>query len=354
MKFNSVLTGAMSPGITRRQASLRRAWTPVPARELKTCTPSAERKRDRDKQVGVPDTGAMLIGMSMYWLWSLLGAAVLGTVAVADDGPRPFAAFEHAGPSVLNDPHDLAMGPDGRLYVADKFGHRIAVLDPETLDVVDVIADGRLPGVHDISFGRDGSAAIAVTGMGVVLVFDRLDGPDPKPSAALAAPRTEGALIHSNGTIYAMAGGSGMLIAYRYGEPVAAASGMLGAHDVAEDRDGNIWVADNFSRRLVKFSPDLTLLQTLDHPKFGFAGPRYLDTDSFGRLVVADQEAHRVLLIDPDGPDGGSLLGVIGNGTPGEGPNRFDDPEGVAIDGNTFYVADSDNNRIVRYTIVVN
>ncbi len=292
--------------------------------------------------------------MKMRWIWLMIGVAALGTAALADEGPRPFASFEKAGPSDLNDPHDLAIGPDGRLYVADKFGSRIAVLDTETLEIVDVIADGRLPGVHDISFGTDGRVAIAVTGLGTVLVFDGLDASDPAPTAALPAPRTEGALVHSNGTIYAMAGGSGMLIAYRDGEAVAATGGMLGAHDVAEDRDGNIWVADNFSRRLVKFSPDLTHLQTLDHPKFGFAGPRYLDTDRFGRLVVADQDAHRVLLIDPDGPDGGSLLGVIGTGTPGKGPNLFDDPEGVAIDGNFFYFADSDNNRVVRYQIVVN
>lgn len=289
----------------------------------------------------------------MRWLLLII-FALTSFAAGAEEGPRPFASFDHAGPSDLNDPHDLAMGPDGRLYVADKFGSRIAVLDPETLEVVEVIAAGRLPGVRDISFGQDGRVAVAVTGMGAVLVFDSLEGADPTPVAALAAPRTEGAVIHSNGTIYAMASGAGTLVAYKNGEAVAAAGGMLGAHDAAEDRDGNIWVADNFSRRLVKFAPDLTLLQTLDHPKYGFVGPRYLDIDAFGRLVVADQDAHRVLLIDPDGPDGGSLLGVLGNGTPGKGPNLFDDPEGVAIDGNNYYFADSDNNRIVRYRVVVN
>ncbi len=48
--------------------------------------------------------------MMMRWIWPLIGAAVLGTVALADDGPRPFASFEKAGPSELNDPHDLAIG----------------------------------------------------------------------------------------------------------------------------------------------------------------------------------------------------------------------------------------------------
>jgi len=290
----------------------------------------------------------------MRYLPLLLFAVIAPFAADAQEAVRPFAAFELAGPPVLNDPHDLAIGPDGRLYVADKFGSRIAVLDTETLDVVEVMAAGKLPGVHDVSFGPGGQAAVAVTGLGAVFVFDRLVGSDPVPAAVLAAPQSEGALVHSNGRIYAMAGGVGSLVAYENGQAVAVAEGLFGAHDVDEDRDGNVWVADNFGRRLVQYAPDLTLLKVIDHEKFGFIGPRYLDIDAFGRLVVADQDAHRVLMIDPDGPEGGSLIGVIGSGLPGKGPNLFDDPEGVAIDGSNYYISDSDNNRVVRYTIVVN
>lgn len=290
----------------------------------------------------------------MRYLMVLLCFIALPVAASAQETIGQFAAFDLAGPSVLNDPHDLAIGPDGRLYVADKFGSRIAVLDPETLELVEVLAAGKLPGVHDISFDSDGRAAVAVTGLGAVFVYDRLESADPEPVAILAAPRSEGALFHSNGKIYAMASGTGSLVAYENGQPVAIAQGLFGAHDVDEDRDGNLWVADNFNRRLVKFAPDLTLIKMIDHEKFGFIGPRYLDTDDFGRLVVADQDGHRVLMIDPEGPDGGSLIGVIGSGLPGKGPNLFDDPEGVAIDGSNYYISDSDNNRVVRYTIVVN
>ena len=264
----------------------------------------------------------------------------------------PFASFDAASAAILNDPHDLAIGPDGRLYVADKFGNRIAVLDPETLELVETIAAGQLYGVHDISFGPEGRAAVAVTGLGAVLVYDRLG--DASPALTLPASRTEGALIHSNGTIYAVAGGLGTVIAYRDGDIAGTASGHPGAHDIAEDPDGNIWVADNFNRRLVKYSPALERLQVLDHPRFDFMGPRYLDIDPGGRLIVADQDAHRVLLIDPNGPDGGSLLGVLGDGLPGIGPNKFDDPEGVAIVGSRYYISDSDNNRVVRYEVVMN
>lgn len=290
----------------------------------------------------------------MRWLIVIGALCASVSMASAQEGPRPFAAFDKASPEVLNDPHDLAFGPDGRLYVADKFGSRIAVLDPESLELVEVISAGKLPGVHDISFGKDGRVAVAVTGLGAVFVYDRFEGADPTPSTVLAAPRTEGALVHTNGWIYAMAAGAGTIVAYSGEEIVAAADGHFGAHDVAEDPKGNVWVADNFNRRLVQYTPDLKLIKVIDHAKFDFVGARYIDFDTFGRLVVADQDAHRILLIDPDGPDGGTLLGVLGNGVPGKGPDRFDDPEGVAVKGSHFYISDSDNNRVVRYTVVTN
>lgn len=284
-------------------------------------------------------------------LLGLLG----GQASAQDEGARPFATFDLAGPAELNDPHDLTIGPDGRLYVADKLGSRVAVLDADTLETVEVLAEGELPGVRDISFAPDGRAVVSVTGTSTVLVFDDLTASAvPEASQSLPASRTEGALAHSNGKIYAMAGGVGKLIAYSNGSEVGTVGDHFGAHDVAEDLAGNIWVADNANRRLVKYSPDLKLLQVVDHAKFGFVGPRYLDVDEFGRLVVADQDAHRILLIDPDGPDGGSLIGVLGNGIPGKGPGRFDDPEGVVVDGGRYFISDSDNNRIVRYVVVVN
>ncbi len=275
--------------------------------------------------------------------------------AKAQNKPRPFATFDRAGPSVLHDPHDLAFGPDGRLYVADKFASRIAILDPETMDLVGSIGDGQLFGIHDISFGRNGRAAVAVTGLGAVLVFDDLMVTNPKPSLILPASATEGALIHSNGNIYAMAGGIGAVIAYSPdGTVIGEAGNHQGAHDIAEDPEGNIWVADNFNSQLVKYSPDLQELQRLDDTKYGFIGPRYMDIDRYGRITVADQDGHRVLMINPKAPDGGQLIGVLGTGMPGVGPGLFDDPEGVATKDNRYYISDSDNNRIVRYVVVIN
>ncbi|MBL4891338.1 MAG: hypothetical protein JKX91_05855 [Rhizobiaceae bacterium] len=161
----------------------------------------------------------------MRILFVLLLTCLVVFPAAAQEKSVPFAAFDKASEAILNDPHDLAIGPDGRLYVADKFGSRIAVLDAETLELVEVMENGRLPGVHDISFGADGRVAVAVTGVGAVFVYDKFNSSGVHLSQTLYAPRTEGALVHSNGRIYAMGSGNGTLIAYEGDEAVAVASG---------------------------------------------------------------------------------------------------------------------------------
>jgi hypothetical protein len=132
---------------------------------------------------------------------ALLAAALPAT---AQDTP-PFATFDKASEAVLNDAHDLAFGPDGRLYVADKLGARIVVFDPETLEVLEVLGEGALPQVRDISFGPQGQAVVAVTGVSAVAVWADPSRIGSQPDLVLSAPSTEGVLAHSNGRIYAAA-----------------------------------------------------------------------------------------------------------------------------------------------------
>lgn len=270
---------------------------------------------------------------------------------LAQEAP-PFATYVSASEAILSDPHDLAFGPDGKLYIADKFANRVAIMDPDTLEVIGSIGDGELHGAHDVSFGLNGRLYVSATGINAVVVYD-LSGEIPVRQAVLGPfSRTEGVLAHSNGKLYVMASGTGELVAVAdENRVVAVTSGMAGAHDVAEAPDGTIWVADNFSRRLIQFSSDLDQIHVVSGPQYGFVGPRYLDVDPGGYLVVADQDAHRVLRIDPLS---GSVIGVIGTGTPGEGPNLLDDPEGVAVRGSEYFFSDSDNNRIVKYVVALN
>jgi sugar lactone lactonase YvrE len=271
----------------------------------------------------------------------------------AQDGKSatfPFATFDKASDAVLSDPHDLVIGPDNRLYVADKFADRIAILDRDTLEVIGSFGDGEISNPHDVDFDAAGRAIIADTGNNRIAIYDLSSGTAKSAGSLIGVARPEGAVAHPNGRIYVTASGFGSITAFENGASVANAGGLSGAHDVAVDSAGNLWVADTGNRRIVKYSPDLEVLKILDGPQYGWSGPRYLDVDPLDRIIVADQDAHRIVMIDSDG----ALVGALGNGLPGEGPNRFDDPEGVAISGSTYFFSDSDNNRIVRYRVVMN
>jgi DNA-binding beta-propeller fold protein YncE len=280
----------------------------------------------------------------------LAALLILAAPAWAED-PPPFAAFDGASAPFLSDPHDLTIGPDGRLYVADKLAGRVAILDPETLALVDEFGGGGLPGVRDVSFTPDGLAAVAVSGLGQVLVFDIAQNP-PALVRTLEAPGTEGALAHSNGRIYAMIGAACAIGAYDGDTLVTGIRVPCGGHDLAEGPGGDIWVPDLRGGRVLRFSPDLEYLGWVGGPEAGLIGPRYLTIDPAGRLAVVDQDGHRIVLIDPEAGPNGKVVGVIGTGAPGMGAGLFDDPEGAASQGARYWFSDSDNNRVVRYAIV--
>jgi len=281
-----------------------------------------------------------------------LVCAALGSGVVAQD--FPFASFDIASEPVLEDPIDLSIGPSGLLYVADRLAGEIKVLDPDTLELLGAFGDGALFGVRDISFGPDGRAYIAVAGLSRVDVYD-VDGVSGEyVQSILDVPRTEGALAHANGRLYVAASGVGALLMIDEGEPVSIVRNLFGLHDIAMAPDGTIWVADVRGRRVVQFDEALNVLQVLGGPEFGFVGPRYLDVDEFGRLIVADMNAQRVMMIDPGLPVGSRLVGVIGDGVPGLGPGRLSSPSGVAVWGSSYFFSDTDNGRIVKYTVVVN
>ena len=85
--------------------------------------------------------------------------------------------------------------------------------------------------------------------------------------------------------------------------------------------------------------------ETNQAPYSGLRAPHGAALDGEGRLWVADFGTEKLHVFDPEG----GFLG--GWGGHGNGQRKFSHPYGVAISGDTVYVADSENSRITAFSL---
>ncbi|MGI9333544.1 MAG: NHL repeat-containing protein [Gammaproteobacteria bacterium] len=282
----------------------------------------------------------------MFSLWVGVLALSAGAPAAA---PALELTFQAASETSLAEPHDIVLSPDGRrLYVADNSNHRIVVMDPQSLAITGVFGKGEVSAPHDVVFDGTGRLLVADTNNSRIAIYE-LDGEGGRLVGELkgGVSRPEGVTVHPDGSVLATGASSGNLAIYRDGQVVAETAGFSSPHDVELDADGGIWVADAGHDRIVRLDSSLREIRELSGAAYGFNGPRYMDFDSAGRLYVADKYTHRIVIVAPDG----TVLGVVGTGRSGQGPNLFDRPEGVEIRGTDVWFSDTYNDRIVRYRI---
>jgi DNA-binding beta-propeller fold protein YncE len=194
-------------------------------------------------------------------------------------------------PGRFQEPHGIAVGPDGTLYVTDGRNHRVQVFSP----------DGRLL--------RTWGSFCALYESGAPGCIDP-DGPGPMP-----------------------------LGAGQFNEPWGIAVGP----------DDTVYVADLWNHRVQQFTADGRFLRAWggfarvedpqDQPGT-FFGPRGLQVHG-DRVYVTDTGNKRVQVFDREG----RFLTAWGG--PGVEPGRLDEPVGIAVlpDGN-LVIADTWNRRI--------
>jgi len=268
-----------------------------------------------------------------------------GTVAAAFD-----LQYVTGSNQFLAEPHDIALSPDGRyLYVSDNNNDRIAVLDPETLDLLGTFAEGEVGAPHDVAFDAAGRLLVADTDNSRIAIYEA-SGASARRVGELrgAFRRPEGVAVHPNGRVYVTGAASGNIEAFEGGNSVATAGGFSSPHDVAVAADGTVWIADSNNDRLVAMSPDLEQKAVISESPYAFDGPRYLDFDAAGRMYIADKYSNQVKVLAADR----TLLFTLGSDRAGFGPGLFDRPEGVAVRDTSVWFSDTYNNRIVRYRIV--
>ena len=142
-----------------------------------------------------------------------------------------------------------------------------------------------------------------------------------------------------------------------------ARGGLNRVYDFALDKKGNIYLADNYNSKILKFGPDGKFL--LQFGTFGAAtgtinSPNRIAVDSQGNIYVVDYHDlslekgpqgekasyYRVQKFDP----AGNVLWAFGASGKGEG-EFYGQPADLEIDGqDNLYVADSGNYRIQKFS----
>ncbi|MFN2280965.1 MAG: NHL repeat-containing protein, partial [Anaerolineales bacterium] len=228
-------------------------------------------------------------------------------------------------PTAFNEPWGIAISPEGEVYVADTWNHRIQkfTADGEYLLSWGVFGQAETPdafwGPRDVVVDDNGHVYIADTGNKRIAVFD-----------------TEGQFITEFGEVGYADG--------QFDEP----SGL------ALDADGNLYVADTWNQRIQVFSPDINGIAQVFLNKWDVEGwygqsldnKPYLTVGQDGLIYVSDPELSRIIIYAPTG----EVLGLWG--MEGQDQTSLFFPTGLAVDQEGgIWISDTKNNRVQYFLL---
>ncbi|MEI8132181.1 MAG: SMP-30/gluconolactonase/LRE family protein, partial [Leptolinea sp.] len=292
--------------------------------------------------------------------------------------PDTVIGAEGSGPAQFNKPRDIAVAPDGSVYVADSANHRIQHLSQDgkmlqSWGKFGDISKGDAPGgtfnePWSVAVGLDGSVFVTDTWNHRIQKFSATGefikmwgyfGQAEKPEG-FWGPR--GLAVDKNGNVYITDTGNKRVVVFTAEGEFVAQFGTAGIDPgqfdepvgVAVDQNGLVYVADTWNSRIQVFAPDASgtnfsmlrswevsawLGQSLDNKPF-------IDVDAAGNLFVTDPEGYRMLKFDPEGKF------IMGWGDYSTGTDGFGLVSGVAVDQTgKIWVSDSGNNRLMRFNL---
>lgn len=265
--------------------------------------------------------------------------------------PAPAKRLDLA-PAVYDGMHDIAVGPDGSIYAADSFQHRIIRLDPRT-HAATVFA-----GTGKAGFAGDGGPAdqaqLNIPMCGVI---------DPSGKAMVIADLVNQRVrrIDLATKVITTIAGNGRKGLPKDGDDALAAP-MGDARAACVARDGTLYVLLRGGNALAAIKEGKVTVVVNKAGKPGPAsdgpaatatmlGPKYVTMDAKGNVLILDTENHCLRLFDPAKQ---TIRTIAGNGKKGSAvgadwaSTQLNRPHGARIgpDGR-LYVTDTYNNRIL-------
>ena len=284
------------------------------------------------------------------------------------------------GAGRFNSPHNLALGPDGSLYVLDSGNHRVQVYGPDGAFVtawghlckLDAPSGCQSPngegGFHDpwgIAVDQNGYVYVADTWNHRIQKFDStgtfvtmwgMHGVTEDATGAESlfwGPRD--VAVGPGGRIYVSDTGNKRVQAFEPDGTFVTQWGDKGLQDGRMDEpaglaiadDGTVYVADTWNQRIQVFDMLGLYLRRWDVASWygqSLVNKPYLAVDAQGRVYASDPEGYRILVFDPEGRYIASL------GQYGAEDNAFMLPTGIAVDPLGYiYVADPATNRVIKF-----
>lgn len=289
--------------------------------------------------------------------------------------PNAFSNLANNGgisEAALNQPRALAVDAAGNLYVADQGNHRVLVYNAPFSS--DSVADG--------VFGQAGNFTTNTCNQGGI------------SADSLCTPG--GLAFDAGGNLYISDFSNNRVLKYNapfidttadgvYGQADSFTSGtanlggltansLSGPRGLAFDGDGNLFVADAGNNRVLAFNK--TSADTAADKVFGqvdkfttngcnlvalnaesLCSPRFVAINSANTVFIADSGNNRVLKFNSPLSTDRSADAVFGQGNRFNtsscktlGPDSLCGPDGIAIDAaDNLYVADTIRNRVLEY-----